>query len=106
MQFNLQSFNLSYVPLASQNPYSIIVCLVTLGKCNLRDPNLVIFCLCICLIKPFNQVFLKWFDEFVKLNAVEIFPLLNPYQPEFYNPENPKNVQSHSGNSIETATTL
>ena len=36
-----QPFNLSYVPMASQNPYSIIVCLVTLGKCNFRDPNLV-----------------------------------------------------------------
>ena len=30
-----------------------------LGKCKFCDPNLVIFCLCIYLINPLNQVILK-----------------------------------------------
>ena len=54
-----------YVPLASQNPYLIIVfsvanivdpILVTLGEiCNFCDPKLVTFYLCIYLINPLNR---------------------------------------------------
>ena len=46
-----------YVPLAPQNPYPIIVYCVaiyTLSFGNFHNPNLVAFCLCIYLIKPFN----------------------------------------------------
>ena len=56
-----------YVPLASHNPYPIIVfsvanivdpimILVTLGEiCNFCDPKLVTFYLCIYLINPLNR---------------------------------------------------
>ena len=43
-----------YVPLASQNPYPIIVYSVAKYKPHLDDPNLVTFCFCIYLLKLFN----------------------------------------------------
>ena len=49
-----------------------------LGECNFRAPNLVTFCLCIYLIKPFNY---------------------NVGHPQFSNPPNPENVTSHSSNA-------
>ena len=60
-----------YVPLASQNPYSIIVYFFgqlwtpsqsLFGKCNFRDPNLVTFYLCILTL-------LMWFQA-AECNAV------------------------------------
>ena len=50
----------TYVPLASQSPYRIIVfadpILVTFGQiCKFCDPNLVTFYLCIYLINPLNR---------------------------------------------------
>ena len=79
-EVNLGSFLLGMCrwPLR-QNPFPIIVysvaiidpILVTLGKkSNFCSPNLVTFCLCIYIIKPFNLVILKLTDAFVKLNVV------------------------------------
>lgn len=63
-----------------------------LDKCNFGDPNLVIFCLCICLIKPFNWVFREQIETFVKLNAVKIF-LIKSLLTWIFWPQNAENVR-------------
>ena len=45
-------------------------------------------------------------DTFVKLNVVKIVPFLNPYLPEFFDPQNPENVRPHFSNTIENTTPL
>ena len=52
---------------------------------------------------------MKWIDTLVKLsklNEVKIFPILNPYQPEFSDPTNTEKVPSLSSNSDENVTPL
>jgi len=92
-------FFAGYVLLASQNPYPVTVYSLTyyrlLAKCNFHHPNLITSCLiCIYLKKPFNNLLgmLKWLYTFVKVNEVKIFPLLNPYLPEFSEFENPERM--------------
>ena len=41
---------------------------------------------------------------FVELNVVQIFLFLNPFTPEFSNPQNLENVRPHSSNSYKNAT--
>ena len=42
----------------------------------------------------------------IKLSEVIIFPFLNTYLPEFYDPPTPENLRSHCSNSNENATSL
>ena len=41
---------------------------------------------------------------YLKLNVVQIFLLLDPYIPEFSDPQKPENGRLHSSNSYKNAT--
>ena len=85
-----------YVLLASQNPYLITVS--TVGKFNI-DPILVtsgkmLFFRSQLSTCNFLLCIFFWIDSFVKLNVVKVFPLLNPYLPEFFVPQTLKMCKS------------
>ena len=93
-----------YVPLASQNPYPIIVYSVA----NYR-PHLSHFWAYVIVIsrREFNASLLLN----IKTIAGTIFQprkflFLNPCFPEFSYPKNPENLRPHSGNSTRNVTAL
>ena len=95
---------LGHVPLASQNPYPIIVYYVA----NYR-PHLSHFSANAIVISrtKFNASRLLN----IKITAGTIFQpriflFLNPYLPDFSYPENPENLLPHSSNSTKNVTPL
>ena len=89
-----------YVPLASQNPYPIIV--YSVAKYGLHLSHFwenVIFAISTWSLSVYAS-YLKslltrsswneFIDTLVKLKEVKIFPFLNPYLPEFQIPQIPK----------------
>ena len=93
-----------YVPLASQNPYPIIVYSVA----NYR-PHLSHFWAYVIVIsrREFNASLLLN----IKTIAGTIFQprkflFLNPCFPEFSYPKNPENLRPHSSNSTRNVTAL
>ena len=85
------------VPLASQNPYPIIVHFVANYRpqiCNFRDPNLVTFYLCFYLI--LNEEYFTLHTQYKYFGT-----FANPKYEELSNPPKTENVQPHSSNSIK-----
>ena len=93
-----------YVPLASQNPYPIIVCSVASYR-----PHLSHFWANVIVISRTEFNASRLLDIKTTAGTIfqpRIFLFLNPCLPEFFYPKNPENLRPHSSNSTKNVTPL
>ena len=93
-----------YVPLASQNPHSIIVYSVANYRLHLSHflANVIV----ISRTEFSASRLLNIKTTAGSIFQPRIFLFLNPFLPEFSYPKNPKNLRPHSSNSTKNVTPL